>query len=81
MEPLLQPSKRRFVLFPIQYHVSVFAKPLQSKSPKNFDFMDMISMQGKTNFFERRVSESKANFDHSSNSITSRRQLCYISIA
>jgi ribonucleotide reductase beta subunit family protein with ferritin-like domain len=27
-----------------------------------FDFMDMISMQGKTNFFEKRVSEySKAN--------------------
>lgn len=27
-----------------------------------FDFMEMISLQGKTNFFERRVSEySKAN--------------------
>jgi ribonucleoside-diphosphate reductase subunit M2 len=31
-----------------------------------FDFMDMISLQGKTNFFERRVSEySKANIDRS----------------
>ena len=24
-----------------------------------FDFMDMISLQGKTNFFEKRVSESR----------------------
>ena len=28
-----------------------------------FDFMDMISLQGKTNFFEKRVSDyAKANF-------------------
>lgn len=32
-----------------------------------FDFMDMISLQGKTNFFEKRVSDySKANINHSS---------------
>ncbi|TFK76026.1 hypothetical protein BDN72DRAFT_809932 [Pluteus cervinus] len=32
-----------------------------------FDFMDMISLQGKTNFFEKRVSEySRANIDHTS---------------
>ncbi|TBU33235.1 beta subunit of ribonucleotide reductase [Dichomitus squalens] len=30
-----------------------------------FDFMDMISLQGKANFFEKRVSEyAKANFNH-----------------
>ena len=30
-----------------------------------FDFMDMISLQGKTNFFEKRVSEyTKANINH-----------------
>ena len=30
-----------------------------------FDFMDMISLQGKTNFFEKRVSDyQKAGFDH-----------------
>jgi ribonucleoside-diphosphate reductase subunit M2 len=30
-----------------------------------FDFMDMISLQGKTNFFEKRVAEyQKANIDH-----------------
>ncbi|KIJ97595.1 hypothetical protein K443DRAFT_240300 [Laccaria amethystina LaAM-08-1] len=32
-----------------------------------FDFMDMISLQGKTNFFEKRVSDySKAGINHSS---------------
>lgn len=31
-----------------------------------FDFMDMISLQGKTNFFEKRVSDyQKANVSHS----------------
>ena len=31
-----------------------------------FDFMDLISLQGKTNFFEKRVSEyAKANFHRS----------------
>ena len=30
-----------------------------------FDFMDMISLQGKTNFFEKRVSDySKAGVNH-----------------
>ena len=37
------------------------------KSTNPFDFMDMISLQGKTNFFEKRVSDySKANINHSS---------------
>ena len=32
-----------------------------------FDFMDMISLQGKTNFFEKRVSDySKAGINHTS---------------
>ncbi|KII95245.1 hypothetical protein PLICRDRAFT_98618 [Plicaturopsis crispa FD-325 SS-3] len=36
-------------------------------SANPFDFMDMISLQGKTNFFEKRVSEySKANMNHTS---------------
>ena len=35
----------------------------------SFDFMDMISRQGKPNFFEKRVSEySKAGINHSSTS-------------
>lgn len=34
-----------------------------------FDFMDMISLQGKTNFFEKRVSDySKAGINHSGTS-------------
>jgi ribonucleoside-diphosphate reductase subunit M2 len=37
-----------------------------------FDFMDMISLQGKTNFFEKRVSDySKANINHTSTPDTS----------
>ena len=36
-----------------------------------FDFMDMISLQGKTNFFEKRVSDySKAGINTSSTSAT-----------
>lgn len=34
-----------------------------------FDFMDMISLQGKTNFFEKRVSDyAKANVNTSAKS-------------
>ncbi|KAF5341518.1 hypothetical protein D9758_012588 [Tetrapyrgos nigripes] len=37
-----------------------------------FDFMDMISLQGKTNFFEKRVSDySKAGINHSTTTETS----------
>jgi hypothetical protein len=36
-------------------------------STNPFDFMDMISLQGKTNFFEKRVSDyTKANVNHQS---------------
>ncbi|KAI6034246.1 ribonucleotide reductase small subunit [Pisolithus microcarpus] len=39
---------------------------VSTTSPIHFDFMDMISLQGKTNFFEKRVSDySKANVVHS----------------
>ena len=35
-----------------------------------FDFMEMISLQGKTNFFEKRVSDyQKANFTRSTSSV------------
>ncbi|KAJ7179889.1 ribonucleotide reductase small subunit [Mycena crocata] len=41
-------------------------KVYNSSNP--FDFMDMISLQGKTNFFEKRVSDySKANISNSGN--------------
>jgi len=36
-------------------------------STNPFDFMDMISLQGKSNFFEKRVSDySKAGFSQAS---------------
>ena len=35
-----------------------------------FDFMDLISLEGKTNFFEKRVSEyKKANFSRSTSDV------------
>ncbi|KAI3620866.1 ribonucleotide reductase small subunit [Moniliophthora roreri] len=41
-------------------------------STNPFDFMDMISLQGKTNFFEKRVSDySKAGINHSETSAQS----------
>ena len=41
-------------------------------STNPFDFMDMISLQGKTNFFEKRVSDySKAGVATSAQSTTS----------
>ena len=43
-------------------------------SSNPFDFMDMISLQGKTNFFEKRVSEYQkagvTNKDKKSNKIS-----------
>ena len=42
-----------------------YEKIYNSKNP--FDFMEMISLEGKTNFFEKRVTEySKANVNTSS---------------
>ena len=45
--------------------------PKHYNSTNPFDFMDMISLQGKTNFFEKRVSEySKANVNTTSTPAT-----------
>ena len=45
--------------------------PKHYNSTNPFDFMDMISLQGKTNFFEKRVSEySKANVKTTSTAST-----------
>ena len=44
-----------------------YEKIYGSKNP--FDFMEMISLEGKTNFFEKRVMDySKANVSHDINS-------------
>jgi ribonucleoside-diphosphate reductase subunit M2 len=46
--------------------------PKHYNSTNPFDFMDMISLQGKTNFFEKRVSDySKANVNMTSTASTS----------
>ena len=40
----------------------------------HFDFMEMISLEGKTNFFEKRVMDySKANVGNSGNKTVSRK--------
>jgi ribonucleoside-diphosphate reductase subunit M2 len=45
--------------------------PKHYNSTNPFDFMDMISLQGKTNFFEKRVSDySKANIKTTSDPST-----------
>ncbi|KIK64079.1 hypothetical protein GYMLUDRAFT_195895 [Collybiopsis luxurians FD-317 M1] len=44
-----------------------------------FDFMDMISLQGKTNFFEKRVSDySKAGVSHSGESTTTQASRTFV---
>jgi ribonucleoside-diphosphate reductase subunit M2 len=46
-----------------------------------FDFMDMISLQGKTNFFEKRVSDyTKANVNHTANDNANSKTLYVISL-
>jgi Ribonucleotide reductase, small chain len=59
--------------------------PKHYNSTNPFDFMDMISLQGKTNFFEKRVSEySKAGVKTTSNPSTtaapSNEKLLYVVI-
>jgi ribonucleoside-diphosphate reductase subunit M2 len=47
-----------------------------------FDFMDMISLQGKTNFFEKRVSDyTKANVNHTANDNANSKTLYIISFS
>ena len=56
-------------------------------STNPFDFMDMISLQGKTNFFEKRVSDySMAGVNHAAPTTTksepsSNKALCVVSLA
>lgn len=53
---------KQYVEFVADYLLQSFGVSKKYNTPNPFDFMDMISMEGKTNFFERRVSEySRAN--------------------
>ncbi|KAJ3995994.1 ribonucleotide reductase small subunit [Lentinula boryana] len=48
-------------------------------STNPFDFMDMISLQGKTNFFEKRVSDySKAGVSHSGENTTTQASRTFV---
>ncbi|KAJ4493599.1 ribonucleotide reductase small subunit [Lentinula edodes] len=48
-------------------------------STNPFDFMDMISLQGKTNFFEKRVSDySKAGVNHSGDNTTTQASKTFV---
>ena len=47
-----------------------------------FDFMDMISLQGKTNFFEKRVSDySKANLAGPHNFLATSQRILHVFLA
>jgi ribonucleoside-diphosphate reductase subunit M2 len=48
---------RDYVMFIGDFVCSMFAVPLLYKKQNPFPFMETISLQGKTNFFEKRVSE------------------------
>ena len=54
--------------------------PKHYNAPNPFDFMDLISLQGKANFFERRVSEySKVGIWPSEQPSNVARALCVLS--
>jgi ribonucleotide reductase beta subunit family protein with ferritin-like domain len=53
---------KQYIEFVADKLATMLSEPKIYGSENPFDFMDMISLTGKTNFFERRVSEySKAN--------------------
>ena len=53
---------RQYIEFVADRLLVALGCPKHYNSANPFDFMEMISLQGKTNFFEKRVSDySKAN--------------------
>lgn len=59
---------RQYIEFVADRLLVSLGNPKIYNSTNPFDFMDMISLRGKTNFFEKRVSDySKANINHTSN--------------
>jgi len=56
----------QYIEFVADHLLLSLGNPKHYKSTNPFDFMDMISLQGKTNFFEKRVSDyARANFSRS----------------
>lgn len=63
---------RQYIEFVADRLLVALGDPKVYESTNPFDFMDMISLQGKTNFFEKRVSDyAKAGVNVSANSSTS----------
>ncbi|KAI0091924.1 ribonucleotide reductase small subunit [Irpex rosettiformis] len=57
---------RQYIEFVADRLLDALGSEKHYRAPNPFDFMDMISLQGKTNFFEKRVSDyQKANFSRS----------------
>lgn len=60
------PLMCQYIEFVADRLLVALGNPKVYNSTNPFDFMDMISLQGKTNFFEKRVSDySKAGVGHS----------------
>jgi ribonucleotide reductase beta subunit family protein with ferritin-like domain len=54
---------KQYIEFVADYWLVELGCPKAYGSENPFDFMDMLSLQGKTNFFEARVSEYKKPSD------------------
>jgi len=50
---------KQYIEFVADHWLSALGCPKLYNSTNPFSFMDFISLQGKTNFFEKRVSEYK----------------------
>jgi ribonucleoside-diphosphate reductase beta chain len=50
---------RQYIEYVADYWLVALGYSKSYRTANPFDFMDMISLEGKTNFFERRVSEYK----------------------
>ena len=57
---------QQYIEFVADRLLGALGNEIHYRATNPFDFMDMISLQGKTNFFEKRVSDyQKANFSKS----------------
>lgn len=61
---------RQYIEFVADRLLQALGNPKVYNVTNPFDFMDMISLQGKTNFFEKRVSDyQKANVNTSNGTV------------
>ncbi|KJA29939.1 hypothetical protein HYPSUDRAFT_210771 [Hypholoma sublateritium FD-334 SS-4] len=70
----------QYIEFVADRLLASFGNPKYYGATNPFDFMEMISLQGKANFFEKRVSEyAKANMNISSSNASSNQRLFSLS--